>query len=97
MRCLPNFVIDFRSAKRTNHEQYGIIKNRRAIMFERASQDDLDRYDRAVDSAIATCGGDLRGALKALIIANEYLEEELRRQIGDAEPQQFVAPERNVA
>ena len=66
-------------------------------MFERASQDDLDRYDRAVDSAIATCGGDLRGALKALIIANEFLEEELRRQIGVAESQQFVAPERNVA
>ena len=66
-------------------------------MFERASQDDLERYDRAVDSAIATCGGDLRGALKALIIANEFLEEELRRQIGDAEPQSFVAPERHVA
>ena len=66
-------------------------------MFECASQDDLDRYDCAVDSAIATCGGDLRGALKALIIANEFLEEELRRQIGDAEPQQFLAPERHVA
>ena len=66
-------------------------------MFERASQDDLERYDRAVDSAIATCGGDLRGTLKALIIANEFLEEELRRQIGEAEPQIFVAPERHVA
>lgn len=66
-------------------------------MFEQASQRDLDRYNRAVDSAIVTCGGDLRGTLKALIIANEYLEEELRRQIGDAEPQEFVAPERNVA
>ena len=66
-------------------------------MFERASQDDLERYDRAVDSAIATCGGDLRGTLKALIIANEYLEEELRRQIGAAGPQEFVAPERHVA
>ncbi len=66
-------------------------------MFERASQNDLDRYDRAVESAIATCGGDIRGALKALIIANEFLEEELRRQIADAEPQEFVAPERDVA
>ena len=55
-------------------------------MFVQASQRDLDRYDRAVDSAIATCGGDIRGALKALIIANEFLEEELRRQIGDAQP-----------
>jgi hypothetical protein len=31
----------------------------------------LDRYDVAVDEAIATCGGDAHGALKALIIANE--------------------------
>ena len=33
-----------------------------------------DGYDAAVDEAIATCNGDLRGALKALIIANEFLE-----------------------
>lgn len=46
-------------------------------MFEPATQSEIDRYDRAVDSAIATCGGDLRGAIKALIIANEYLEREL--------------------
>jgi hypothetical protein len=70
---------------------------KRLIMFESASQDDLDRYDRAVDSAIATCGGDLRGTLKALIIANEFLEEELRRLIDDNAPQEFVAPKRNVA
>ncbi len=52
-------------------------------MFTPATQRDIDRYDRAVDSAIATCGGDLRGALKALIIANEYLEEELRQALQD--------------
>ncbi len=46
-------------------------------MFEPATQSEIDRYDRAVESAIATCGGDLRGAIKALIIANEYLEREL--------------------
>lgn len=48
-------------------------------MFGPATQQDLARYDRAVDSAIATCGGDIRGALMALIIANEFLEEELRQ------------------
>ena len=48
-------------------------------MFKPGTLIDLDRYDRAVDSAIATCGGDLRGTLKALIIANEFLEEELRQ------------------
>ena len=52
-------------------------------MFTPATQKDIDRYDRAVDSAIATCGGDLRGALKALIIANEYLEEELRQVLDE--------------
>lgn len=48
-------------------------------MFRPASQTQIDHYDRVVDSVIATCGGDMRGALKALLIANEYLEEELRR------------------
>jgi len=31
----------------------------------------------AVEDAIATCNGDIRGALKALIIANEFLERDL--------------------
>jgi hypothetical protein len=39
----------------------------------------LDAYDAAVDDAIATCDGDLRGALKALIIANEFLERDLQK------------------
>jgi hypothetical protein len=38
---------------------------------------ELDRYDAAVEDAIATCNGDLRGALKALLIVNEHLEAEL--------------------
>jgi hypothetical protein len=38
---------------------------------------DWDAYEAAVDDAIATCDGDLRGALKALIIVNEYLERDL--------------------
>jgi hypothetical protein len=38
----------------------------------------LDEYDAAVDEAIATRNGDLRGALKALMIANEFLERELQ-------------------
>jgi len=67
-------------------------------MFKWANQSDLDRYDRAVNSAIATCGGDLRGALKALIIANEFLEEELSRVRGASESAQVtVMPRRDVA
>jgi len=38
-----------------------------------------DAYDAAIDDAIATCNGDLRGALKALIIANEFLERDLQK------------------
>lgn len=68
-----------------------------AIMFTPATQKDIDRYDRAVDSAIATCGGDLRGALKALIIANEYLEEELRQVLDDVSAHAVIAmPRRDV-
>lgn len=61
-----------------------LCTHRGDLMFRPATRHDIDRYDRAVDSAIATCGGDLRGALKALIIANEYLEEELRQVLGAA-------------
>ncbi|EKS32777.1 hypothetical protein [Afipia clevelandensis] len=67
-------------------------------MFRPATQTDIERYERAVDSAIATCGGDIRGALKALIIANEYLEEELR-QVLDAVESHGLVPvvQRSVA
>ena len=40
-------------------------------------QADADRLEAAADQAIAACGGDLRDALKALIVANEYLESEV--------------------
>jgi hypothetical protein len=38
---------------------------------------DADRLEAAADKAIAACGGDMRDALKALIVANEYLESEV--------------------
>jgi len=41
----------------------------------------IDPYAAAVDDAIAACNGDLRGALKALIIANEFLERDLDRAL----------------
>ena len=40
-------------------------------------QGDTDRLEAAVDEAIAACGGDVRAALKAMIVANEYLETEV--------------------
>ncbi len=36
-----------------------------------------DRYENALDDVIAKCGGDTRGALMALLAANEYLEAQL--------------------
>jgi hypothetical protein len=33
--------------------------------------------EAAVDQAIAACGGDTRSTIRALIVANEYLESEV--------------------
>jgi hypothetical protein len=38
---------------------------------------DADRLEAAVDRAIAACGGDMRSTIRALIVANEYLESEV--------------------
>jgi stage V sporulation protein SpoVS len=40
-------------------------------------QGDADRLEKAADDAIAACGGDVRDAVKALIVANEFLESEV--------------------
>jgi hypothetical protein len=37
-----------------------------------------DPYETAIEQAISTCGGDTRSALKSLLVANEFLEAELR-------------------
>ena len=36
-----------------------------------------DRLETATDEAIAACGGNLRDAVRALIVANEFLEVEV--------------------
>jgi hypothetical protein len=55
----------------------------------------IDPYEAAVEDAIAACNGDLRGALKALIIANEFLERDLERALlADGLPS--IADEGNV-
>lgn len=33
--------------------------------------------EAAVDQAISACGGDLRATIRALIVANDYLENEV--------------------
>ena len=44
---------------------------------EPACLSDVSRYERACDEAIAMCDGNMRSTIKALIMANEYLEAEL--------------------
>jgi hypothetical protein len=43
------------------------------------STSELDRLEAATDEAIATCGGNVRNAVKALIVANEFLEVEVKQ------------------
>jgi hypothetical protein len=38
---------------------------------------DADDLETAIDQAIAACDGDLRAAIRALIVANNYLESEV--------------------
>ena len=46
----------------------------------------IDAYDTALEDAIATCRGDVRGALKALIIASEFLERDLQKALASSAP-----------
>ena len=47
-------------------------------MSEASSLPDISRYAQACDQALAMCDGNLRSTIKALIMANEYLESELQ-------------------
>ena len=38
---------------------------------------DEDGLEAAVEQAISACGGDMRATIRALIVANEYLETEV--------------------
>jgi hypothetical protein len=43
-----------------------------------APMTDNERYEQACSQAIAMCDGNMRSTIKALIMANEYLEAELQ-------------------
>jgi hypothetical protein len=62
-------------------------------MSEPASPFDVSRYEQACDQAIAMCDGNLRSTIKALIMANEYLETELHElqtaAVNDGVPSRF--------
>jgi hypothetical protein len=42
-----------------------------------AHSEEVDELEAAVDQAIAACDGDMRAAIRALILANNYLESEI--------------------
>jgi hypothetical protein len=41
------------------------------------NQNEADELEVAVDQAIAACGGNLRATIRALILANDFLENEV--------------------
>jgi hypothetical protein len=48
-----------------------------AVMSATPPAFDNSHYEKACDQAIAMCDGNLRSTIKALIMANEFLEAEL--------------------
>jgi hypothetical protein len=42
-----------------------------------SSPQDDDGLEAAVDQAIAACEGDMRSTIRALVVANDYLESEV--------------------
>jgi hypothetical protein len=46
-------------------------------MVEPSAISTASPYEQACDEAIAMCAGNMRSTIKALIMANEYLEAEL--------------------
>ena len=42
-----------------------------------ANKQGADELETAIDQAIAACDGDLRPTIRALIVANNYLESEV--------------------
>ena len=42
-----------------------------------ANAQDGDEFEAAIDQAIAACDGDMRATIRALIVANNYLESEV--------------------
>jgi hypothetical protein len=56
---------------------------------------DNSRYEQACDQAIAMCDGNLRSTIKALIMANEYLEAEVRELQANASKQKTELPRAN--
>lgn len=82
-RTRANLAVEERNWALTRREQRRNISLRlnkpwELAMSESATLPDIDHYEQACDQAIAMCDGNLRSTIKALIMANEYLEAELQ-------------------
>jgi len=56
----------------------------------------LRSKDTAIDEIVASCSGDLRGAVRALLLINEHLETELARVYAAAADQSLVDRGNNI-
>jgi hypothetical protein len=69
-------------AKGTKREQYPWSTCQQATAMpidpERQPTSEPDRLEIGADQAIAACGGNARDAVKALIVANEFLEAKVK-------------------
>jgi hypothetical protein len=52
--------------------------------------------DTAIDEIVASCSGDLRGAVRALLLINEHLEAELAKLYAAAADQSLAERGHNV-
>lgn len=48
---------------------------------DESPQDENERLEIGANQAIEACGGDPRAAIRALILANEFLQWELETQV----------------
>jgi len=71
----PRAVIDTRTNK--EHRLCVISKRNEPMSPQPHSNIEDDELETAVDQAISACGGDTRATIRALIVANEYLESEV--------------------
>lgn len=69
-------------------------------MAEAQAQEVIDPLEVAVEQAIAVCDGDVRAALRASLIYNEFLERKLdmmRGSISSGYTRQRITPARKAA
>jgi hypothetical protein len=53
-------------------------------------------HETAIDEIVARCNGDLRGAVKALLLVNEQLEAELAQLHAVVADGRLTGPKRNI-